>query len=97
MASSTSEPHRRCEILACMKEIQFFQGSFLAFVVTVSSIKETNNDDNNDEKCCVSVQSQLCMQRLQHRGRPEELGVELDYLDKLHNQHEKWLVERSTE
>lgn len=79
-----------------MKEIQFFQGSFLAFVVTVSSIKETNND-NNDEKFCVSVQSQLCMQRLQHRGRPEELGVELDYLDKLHNQHEKWLVERSTE
>ncbi|XP_075882080.1 deoxycytidine kinase 2-like isoform X2 [Nelusetta ayraudi] len=40
---------------------------------------------------------ELCMQRLQHRGRSEELGVELDYLDKLHNQHEKWLVERSTE
>lgn len=37
------------------------------------------------------------MQRLQHRGRAEEVGVKLDYLDKLHNQHEKWLVERSTE
>ncbi|KAF7665538.1 hypothetical protein LDENG_00140390 [Lucifuga dentata] len=37
-----------------------------------------------------------CMARLEHRGRPEEKGVELDYLDKLHIQHEKWLVEKST-
>lgn len=44
-----------------------------------------------------SVASQTCMQRLEHRGRAEEMGVTLDYLDKLHIQHERWLVEKSTE
>lgn len=38
-----------------------------------------------------------CMERLEHRGRAEEKGVKLDYLDKLHVQHERWLVEKSTE
>ncbi|XP_029366586.1 deoxycytidine kinase-like isoform X2 [Echeneis naucrates] len=38
-----------------------------------------------------------CMERLGRRGRAEEKGVKLDYLDKLHVQHEKWLVEKSTE
>ncbi|XP_069577643.1 deoxyguanosine kinase, mitochondrial [Brachyistius frenatus] len=40
---------------------------------------------------------QKCMERLAHRGRAEEKGVKLDYLDKLHVQHERWLVEKSTE
>ncbi|KAK2837248.1 hypothetical protein Q5P01_014460 [Channa striata] len=38
-----------------------------------------------------------CMERLERRGRAEEKGVKLDYLDKLHIQHERWLVEKSTE
>ncbi|XP_008303809.1 deoxyguanosine kinase, mitochondrial isoform X1 [Stegastes partitus] len=38
-----------------------------------------------------------CMERLEKRGRTEEKGVQLDYLDKLHTQHERWLVEKSTE
>lgn len=40
---------------------------------------------------------QKCMERLVRRGRSEEEGVKLDYLEKLHVQHEKWLVEKSTE
>ncbi|XP_026198351.1 deoxyguanosine kinase, mitochondrial [Anabas testudineus] len=40
---------------------------------------------------------QKCMERLQRRGRSEEKGVKLDYLNKLHIQHERWLVEKSTE
>ncbi|XP_061116468.1 deoxycytidine kinase 2-like isoform X2 [Conger conger] len=38
-----------------------------------------------------------CMDRLRKRGRDEEKGVELAYLEKLHTQHENWLVHRSTE
>ncbi|XP_061907344.1 deoxyguanosine kinase, mitochondrial-like [Entelurus aequoreus] len=38
-----------------------------------------------------------CMERLERRGRPEEKTVELDYLYKLHQQHQRWLVEKSTE
>ncbi|XP_034026210.1 deoxyguanosine kinase, mitochondrial [Thalassophryne amazonica] len=37
-----------------------------------------------------------CMERLERRGRPEEKDVKLDYLDRLHLQHERWLVEKST-
>ncbi|XP_035514002.1 deoxyguanosine kinase, mitochondrial isoform X1 [Morone saxatilis] len=40
---------------------------------------------------------QKCMERLERRGRAEEKGVKLDYLNKLHVQHERWLVEKSTE
>lgn len=40
---------------------------------------------------------ETCLERLGRRGRAEEKGVQLDYLEKLHVQHEKWLVEKSTE
>ncbi|XP_077457298.1 deoxyguanosine kinase, mitochondrial isoform X2 [Stigmatopora argus] len=38
-----------------------------------------------------------CMERLERRGRPEEATVKLDYLQKLHQQHQKWLVDKTTE
>ncbi|CAL1616561.1 unnamed protein product [Knipowitschia caucasica] len=40
---------------------------------------------------------QTCMERLQIRARPEEQAVQQDYLDNLHSQHERWLVDKSTE
>ncbi|KAL4646624.1 deoxyguanosine kinase, mitochondrial-like [Arapaima gigas] len=40
---------------------------------------------------------QMCLERLQRRGRDEEKDVKLDYLEKLHVQHENWLVNKSTE
>ncbi|CAG08471.1 unnamed protein product, partial [Tetraodon nigroviridis] len=40
---------------------------------------------------------ETCLQRLRQRGRAEEEGVKLDYLETLHLQHERWLLEKSTE
>ncbi|NXL84192.1 DGUOK protein, partial [Alectura lathami] len=40
---------------------------------------------------------QRCLERLRWRGRAEERGVQLHYLQQLHAQHERWLLERSTQ
>lgn len=40
---------------------------------------------------------QTCLERLKIRGRPEEQEVQQDYLEKLHVQHERWLLDKSTE
>ncbi|KAJ3603704.1 hypothetical protein NHX12_028448 [Muraenolepis orangiensis] len=40
---------------------------------------------------------QTCLERVRRRGRAEESTLELNYLEKLHSQHDKWLVHKSTE
>ncbi|XP_072520587.1 deoxyguanosine kinase, mitochondrial [Salminus brasiliensis] len=40
---------------------------------------------------------QTCLDRLGCRGREEEQGLQLDYLDTLHMQHDNWLINKSTE
>ncbi|XP_074898236.1 deoxyguanosine kinase, mitochondrial isoform X3 [Buteo buteo] len=38
-----------------------------------------------------------CLERLRRRARSEEGGIQLGYLQQLHGQHERWLVEKTTE
>ncbi|NXA22668.1 DGUOK protein, partial [Ibidorhyncha struthersii] len=40
---------------------------------------------------------QTCLERLRRRARSEEGGIQLGYLQQLHAQHERWLVEKTTQ
>jgi len=38
---------------------------------------------------------EICLERLKQRGRSEEMGVTLEYLQQVHQRHEEWLVQKS--
>ncbi len=44
----------------------------------------------------LQVEPDICMKRMQTRARGEEVGVSLDYLQRLHVCHEKLLIDKSS-
>ena len=52
-----------------------------------------NHDCSLDVIFYLRTQPETCMKRLNQRGRPEETStISIDYLNKLHELHEQWLV-----
>ncbi|NWW11624.1 DGUOK protein, partial [Oreocharis arfaki] len=45
----------------------------------------------------LQARPQTCLERLRRRARSEEGGIQLGYLQQLHAQHQRWLVDRSTQ
>lgn len=41
----------------------------------------------------LSLNPEMCFERMKKRNRTEETGVSLEYLTQLHNTHEKWMPE----
>lgn len=42
----------------------------------------------------LQVSPDVCKQRLEKRNRSEEVGVSIEYLQKLHDRHENWLIHK---
>jgi deoxyadenosine/deoxycytidine kinase len=39
------------------------------------------------------VSPNVCMERIHNRGRPEEAGISLEYLTRIHDLHDTWLID----
>uniref|UniRef100_G1KSF3 deoxyguanosine kinase n=1 Tax=Anolis carolinensis TaxID=28377 RepID=G1KSF3_ANOCA len=85
--------------------VQFFERSvysdryvFASNLFESGDINETEWFDSNlelDGIIYLRTTPEKCMERLMRRGREEEQGIELEYLENLHYKHETWLHERT--
>jgi len=60
-----------------------------------SFLTENNSDTEVDGFIYLQCTPDICMKRLEQRGRSEENSVPLEYLSQIHTRHEEWFVERS--
>ena len=88
-ACHTIQDHRLCgSCYSCVHMCCFYSIIALCrFDPLVSSFKGLVPDGF----IYLAASPETCMRRLALRGRDEEGGVSLEYLDNLHSKHEEWL------
>ncbi len=79
---------QNCYELGFMNELEWsLYQHFFNWLITSHTLKPTGF-------IYLQTDPQICYQRLIKRSRVEELGVSLDYLQRLHEKHEAWLFDR---
>ena len=73
------------------EEISGLENCMLHFMNKIFTEKGLGDFCKPDLIIYLRTDPEVCMQRLKHRGRWEEKGIEIEYLNQLHQAHEEWL------
>jgi deoxyadenosine/deoxycytidine kinase len=73
------------------EEISGLENCMLHFMNKIFTEKMLGDFCKPDLIIYLRTDPEVCLQRLKHRGRWEEKGIKIEYLNQLHQAHEEWL------
>jgi deoxyadenosine/deoxycytidine kinase len=73
------------------REIGGLENCMLHFMNKIFTEKMLGDICKPDLIIYLHTDPEVCLQRLKHRGRWEEKGIKIEYLNQLHQAHEEWL------
>jgi deoxyadenosine/deoxycytidine kinase len=79
------------KIALIREEISGLEMCMLHFMNKIFTEKMLGDFCKPDLIIYLRTDPEVCLQRLKHRGRWEEKGIEIEYLNQLHQAHEEWL------
>jgi deoxyadenosine/deoxycytidine kinase len=74
-----------------MKELEFMSESEHEIFKALYKSFEHMSPINNVKVIYLRCDPQICHQRIAQRKRPEESEISIEYLQMLHDKHEKWI------
>lgn len=84
---------RYCFALNCFESGKFSNVEWDAYCDSHTWLTQSFAGLRLDGMVYLRTEPETCFSRLQKRGRCEESGVPLDYLETVHDKHETWLVD----